>query len=361
MIAVSGIEAAEMAVTDAVDAANLGFMADAYDAAMAAMAKLNPEAPVLLVPSRSHLFYCMDCTSNVMLSVLTTFTGTTCNSGNTSWQTQTDSSQLLLVRSNCCKLQPLGFSGLRSGQASAGMKLKTSAGPNKVVQQSEHASIGNITMCSRRMEGYKFARDNLVLDRSDGKWSNRCVNAFLSHAPPGHADCHVTLEATKAEVGLLAPAVAALGATDGMASTGLATFVSFCRDVGKVMASYGRVSSKLGAMSCRGRHNFALAHFCCLVISHDTSACPHLTRSIASPSPKRCTACSAHMPKHSTAVCTSKLKGKSYFSVKVFESAFGRRPFTVSEDYCDKLISTRRSSHIQRGFSRPCRDSADKP
>ena len=82
MIAVSGFEAAEMAVTDAVDAANLGFMVD--DAAMAAMAKLNPEAPVLLVPSRSHLFYCMDYTSNVMLSVLTTFTGTTGNSGNTS-------------------------------------------------------------------------------------------------------------------------------------------------------------------------------------------------------------------------------------------------------------------------------------
>lgn len=126
MIAVSGIEAAEMAVTDAVDAANLGFMAD--DAAMAGMAKLNPEAPMLLVPSRSHLFYCMDYTSKVRLSVLTTFTGTTCNSGNTSWQTQTDSSQLLLVRSNCCKLQSLGCSGLRSSQASAGMKLKTSAG-----------------------------------------------------------------------------------------------------------------------------------------------------------------------------------------------------------------------------------------
>ncbi|KAL3134652.1 hypothetical protein ABBQ32_007661 [Trebouxia sp. C0010 RCD-2024] len=53
---------------DANDAAILGFMAD--DAAVAAMAKLNPEAPVWLLPSTPRLFHCTDCASNVMLTVL---------------------------------------------------------------------------------------------------------------------------------------------------------------------------------------------------------------------------------------------------------------------------------------------------
>ena len=134
-----------------------------------------------------------------MLSVLITFTGT-CNSGNTSWQSQTDSSLAIAL---CMKqLVQASASWFQWAQEQPGFSRhepKTSAGvPTRLYGSM---SMQSIAICSRRVEGYKFARDSLVLTRSDGKWASGCVNAFLSHAPAGHADCHVPLEAKKAEVG----------------------------------------------------------------------------------------------------------------------------------------------------------------
>ena len=57
---------------------------------------------------------------------------------------------------------------------------------------------------------------SVVLTKSNGKyWAGR-VNAFLSHAPPGWEDCHLSEEANVAEVDWFADAVPAAGISDGL-------------------------------------------------------------------------------------------------------------------------------------------------
>ncbi len=75
---------------------------------------------------------------------------------------------------------------------------------------------GNARLACTRVEKSKFARDSAVLTNSNDKyWAGR-VNAFLSHAPPGWEDCHLSEEANVAEVDWFADAVPAAGISDGL-------------------------------------------------------------------------------------------------------------------------------------------------
>ena len=57
------------------------------------------------------------------------------------------------------------------------------------------------------VEKAKFARDSLVLTKSDGKFWAGGVRAFLTHSPPGWEDCVPADEADVAEVAWFADAV----------------------------------------------------------------------------------------------------------------------------------------------------------
>lgn len=90
-------------------------------------------------------------------------------------------------------------------------------GPELSVQEFDRATIGINTFACIRVEKAKFARDSLVLTKSDGKfWAGR-VRAFLTHSPPGWEDCAPADEADVAEVAWFADAVPAAGLANGMA------------------------------------------------------------------------------------------------------------------------------------------------
>ena len=78
------------------------------------------------------------------------------------------------------------------------------------------ATVGNTRLACTRVEKSKFACDRVVLTKSNGKyWAGR-VNPFLSHAPPGWEDCHLSEEADVAKVDWFADAVPAAGISDGL-------------------------------------------------------------------------------------------------------------------------------------------------
>ena len=66
-----------------------------------------------------------------------------------------------------------------------------------------------------RIEKSKFARDSVVLTKSNGKYWAGWVNAFLSHPLPGWEDCHLS-EEDVAEVDWFADAVPAAGISGGL-------------------------------------------------------------------------------------------------------------------------------------------------
>jgi hypothetical protein len=74
-------------------------------------------------------------------------------------------------------------------------------------ERSVRVFIGNATLACTRVEKSKFARDSVVLTKSNGKsWAGR-VNAMLSHAPPGWEDWSPSEEANVAEANWYAYAV----------------------------------------------------------------------------------------------------------------------------------------------------------
>ncbi len=83
-------------------------------------------------------------------------------------------------------------------------------------ERSVRVFIGNATLACTRVEKSKFARDSVVLTKSNGKyWAGR-VNAFVSHAPPGWEDCHPFEKANVAEVNWYADAVPTAGISIGL-------------------------------------------------------------------------------------------------------------------------------------------------
>lgn len=89
-------------------------------------------------------------------------------------------------------------------------------GPGRFVHVFDCATIGNATLACTRVEKSKFARDSVVLTKSNGKYWDGRVNAFLSHAPPGWEDCHPSEEANVAEVDWYAGAVPTAGISNGL-------------------------------------------------------------------------------------------------------------------------------------------------
>ena len=85
-------------------------------------------------------------------------------------------------------------------------------GPELSVHVFDRAIVGNARLACTRVEKSKFARDSVVLTKSNGKYWAERVNAFLSHAPPGCEDCHLFEEADVAEVDWFADA----GISDGL-------------------------------------------------------------------------------------------------------------------------------------------------
>jgi len=80
-------------------------------------------------------------------------------------------------------------------------------GPERSVHVFDQAIVGNATLACIRVEKSKFARDSVVLTKSNGKsWAGR-VNAMLSHAPPGWEDWSPSEEANVAEANWYAYAV----------------------------------------------------------------------------------------------------------------------------------------------------------
>ena len=74
------------------------------------------------------------------------------------------------------------------------------------VQEFDWAPIDSSTFACMPVEKPKFARDSLVLTKSDGKfWAGR-VCAFLTHSPPGWEECAPSDEADLAEVANAVPA-----------------------------------------------------------------------------------------------------------------------------------------------------------
>jgi len=89
-------------------------------------------------------------------------------------------------------------------------------GPELSVRVFERATVGNTRLACTRVEKPKFACDSVALTKSNGKYWAGWVNAFLSHAPPGWEDCHLSEEANVAEVDWFADAVPAAGISSGL-------------------------------------------------------------------------------------------------------------------------------------------------
>ena len=89
-------------------------------------------------------------------------------------------------------------------------------GPELSVRVFERATVGNTRLACTRVEKPKFACDSVALTKSNGKYWAGWVNAFLSHAPPGWEDCHLSEEANVAEVDWFADAVPAAGISGGL-------------------------------------------------------------------------------------------------------------------------------------------------
>lgn len=89
-----------------------------------------------------------------------------------------------------------------------------------------------------RVEKAKFARDSLVMTKSDGKYCAGCVCAVLSHSPPGFEVCAPSDEADLAKVAWFAEAVPGEGISNGMsASLGCPVFKRAWQDdpMGKLL------------------------------------------------------------------------------------------------------------------------------
>ncbi len=88
--------------------------------------------------------------------------------------------------------------------------------PERSVRVLDRATIGNATLACTRVERSKFARDSVVLTKSNGKYWAGQVNACRSQAPPGWEDCHPSEEASVAEVDWYADAVPTAGISNGL-------------------------------------------------------------------------------------------------------------------------------------------------
>ena len=159
-----------------------------------------------------HLLYCKfsglcnacDCSGTTLC---------TCGElGTNSCKTQTD---WYLAKLRCQLLLMLGESG-DSMLVSVCSSRSCAWVPNFLCVCLNVQQSGNAMLACTRVEKSKFARDNVVLTKSNGKyWAGR-VHALLSHAPPGWEDCHLSEEANVAEVDWFADAVPAACISDGL-------------------------------------------------------------------------------------------------------------------------------------------------